>query len=342
MRSPAPDRIVFPALFEFDYLRDSQVTTTPASTNMNTPPDSLDDLAWFIRIAEAGSLSRASRQFDVPKSTLSQRLLRVEEARGEPLVQRNSRSFHLTEAGSRLIDEMAPLIRRLEVTSEALRKGDEPARGVVRMTASVSFSKYVVLPLITEFLLAHPEVTIEAEMTDKRINLLEHGLDFGLRIGDLPDSGMKTRTIGALRRVLCASASYAKKYGLPETPDRLTEHACLLQSRAASTVTLEGPGGLVQVAMSARLILEPSDQVLVPVQMGLGIAALPEIQVARLLASGALIQVLPQWRVPAHDVQLLYPMHRHQAPAVRRLMDFLISAVPLRIAELVAKEAAPQ
>ena len=311
----------------------------PAFQKMNTSPYSVDDLVWFLRIAEAGSLSRASRLFDVPKSTLSQRLSRLEDAGGVALAQRSSRSFQLTQAGRHLVDEAGPLVRRLESVADELLRGDQATRGVVRMSASGSFGKYVLLPLITEFLLAHPQVSIETELTDRRLNLLEQGMDLAVRIGSLPDSGLKARSLGSVRRVLCAGAAYVQAHGLPAEPSQLASHSCLVQSRSAAAITLDGPAGRAELSLPARWVLGPSEHLLEPVRMGLGIAALPEIQVAALLAAGELRRVLPQWQLPLEPVHLVYTAQRHQTAALRTLIEHLVARVPGRISALLGGEA---
>src|SRR5262249_36414626 len=119
---------------------------------VNPHPYSLDDLIWFVRIADAGGLSRASRALDVPKSTLSRRLSRMEAAGGVTLLQRNSRSSSLTDAGRRLVDQAAPLLKQLESVARDLLAQEASPRGLVRISASGSFGKLVVVPLVTEYL----------------------------------------------------------------------------------------------------------------------------------------------------------------------------------------------
>ncbi|MCO5150901.1 MULTISPECIES: LysR family transcriptional regulator [unclassified Shinella] len=305
---------------------------------MNTLPYSLDDLYWFALIAGAGSLSRASREYDVAKSTLSRRLARLEEAMGITLIQRNAAVSGLTDAGRKLFEEAQPLIRHLETySSELIGREGEPA-GVVRLSASGAFGHLVVLPIVLDFMCRYPRVDVEMEMTDRRVDLVANAIDIAVRIGVLADSDLSARKVATARRVLCASAGYAKTCGLPTQPDDLENHDFLTQSRNAATLELRSGSRTRTITIRRRLLLAPSDELLVPVQAGLGIAHLAEIQCARHLASGELVRVLPDWDIPAFDIYLVSPNRRYRPRAVRLLMEELADRIPIVSGELVPQE----
>jgi DNA-binding transcriptional LysR family regulator len=301
---------------------------------MNAAEFSMDDLLWFLRVAQAGSLSSAAVQTGVPKSTLSRRLTRMESSLGTSLVQRNSRSFRLTDVGARLVEQATPLIQQLEQTTADLLSNDAPARGTVRFSASGSFGKLVLVPIVSNYLLENPGVRIEAELTDRRVNIIKEGFDFAVRIGDLPDSGLRVRRLGKVSRVLCASPAYLAAHGTPAKPEDLAQHSCLVQSKGSASIELQGASRSVSVVLPARLISGPSDILLVPVLMGLGISALPEIQVAGHLRRRELVRVLPDWDMPAFEVQILYGAKR-LPPATRALMEYFATRIPAAIAALL-------
>src|SRR5262245_15036336 len=163
---------------------------------MNAAEYSLDDLLWFLRVAQAGSLSSAATQLAVPKSTLSRRLTRMEESMGVALVHRSSRAFRLTDVGSRLVEEAWPLVQQLESVTGDLLSEKLPAKGLVRFSASGSFGKLVLVPIVSRYLLEHPQVRIEMELTDRKVNIIKEGFDFAVRLGELPDSGLRARRVG--------------------------------------------------------------------------------------------------------------------------------------------------
>jgi DNA-binding transcriptional LysR family regulator len=301
---------------------------------MNAADYSMDDLTWFLRIARIGSLSSAAVQLGVPKSTLSRRLSRMEAAMGVALVHRNSRSFRLTDIGARLVEQAQPLVEQLEKTTVDLLADESKDRGVVRFSASGSFGRLVIVPLVSGYLLEHPDVRIEIELTDRKVNIIKEGFDFAIRIGDLPDSGLRVRRLCDVSRVLCAAPAYARKHGLPSTPADLAQHSCLIQSKSSASVTLEKGSQSVTAFLPARLVAGPSDNLLVPVQMGVGISALPEIQVAGHLRRGELLRVLPDWTMPAFAAQILYPAQARLAPATRRLIEHLVARIPETVAGL--------
>ncbi|WP_394834402.1 LysR family transcriptional regulator [Pendulispora rubella] len=307
---------------------------------MNTLPYSLDDLYWFALIADAGSLSRASRHYNVAKSTLSRRLARLEETTGMTLVQRNSAASSLTDAGAQLLEEAWPLIRRLEMHSNEWIGREADPRGLVRLSASGAFGHLVVLPIVLDFMRRYPLVDVEMEMTDRRVDLVANAIDIAVRIGAMADSDLLARKVATVRRILCASADYAKARGLPAHPDELENHDILVQSRNAATLELQSNGKTRAITLRRRLLLAPSDELLVPVQAGLGIAHLGEIQCARHLGTGALVRVLPEWEIPEFEVYLVSPNRRYRPPAVRMLMDELARRIPSVCESLISKKAA--
>jgi len=305
---------------------------------VNDAEYSLDDLLWFLRVARAGSLSSAATQLGVPKSTLSRRLSRIESSMGIALVHRNSRAFVLTDVGQQLVQQATPLLQQLGQLTDTLTVDSKAPKGLVRFSASGSFGKLVVIPLLTHYLLQNPQVSVDTELTDRKVNIVKEGFDFAIRIGELPDSGLRSRRLGTVRRVLCAAPTYAARAGLPATPEDLAAHSCLVQSRTSQTLTLESLARKATVTLPARLIAGPSDNLLVPVLAGLGISALPEIQVAALLRSGQLVRVLPDWEMPSFEVQVLYPAQKKLPAATRSLIEFLVSQVPLEIRKLLGRD----
>lgn len=302
---------------------------------MNDGEYSLDDLLWFLRVARAGSLSSAATQLGVPKSTLSRRLARIEASMGIALVHRNSRAFVLTDVGQRLVQQAAPLVQQLGQLTDDLREDASAPKGLVRFSASGSFGRLVLIPLLSNYLLQNPDVDVETELTDRKVNIVKEGFDFAIRIGELPDSGLRSRRLGTVRRVLCAAPAYATRAGLPASPEDLAAHSCLVQSRTSQSVTLESQARKVTILLPARLIAGPSDNLLVPVQAGLGISALPEIQVAGLLRQGRLVRVLPEWEMASFEVQVLYPAQKRLPAATRSLIEYFVAQVPREITQLL-------
>jgi DNA-binding transcriptional LysR family regulator len=314
---------------------DSHEPATPAYQKLNAAEYSMDDLLWFLRVAQAGSLSGAATQLGVPKSTLSRRLSRMEAVMGVVLVHRNSRSFRLTDIGARLVEQATPMVQQLEQMTGDILSRKSNAAGSVRFSASGSFGRLVIVPLVTTYLLQHSDVRVDIELTDRKVNVIKEGFDFAVRIGELPDSGLRLRKLCKVGRVLCASPEYARRYGLPAKPEDLAAHACLVQSKNSARIELQASSRRVAVVLPARLIAGPSDNLLHPVMMGLGISPLPEIQVAAQLHRKELLRVLPDWDMPEFDVQLLYPAQRHAAPATRALMDHFAAGIPGAVTKLL-------
>lgn len=307
---------------------------------MNALPYSLDDLYWFVLIAESGGLSSASRRYDIAKSTLSKRLSRLEEALGVKLLQRNTNSTTLTDAGGVFLNEISPILHRLEEVSGEFAKLESEPRGIIKMTASGTFGKFVVLPLVNKFLHAYPQVNIDIDVTDKYVDVIAQGVDIAIRIGELTDSALYARKVASVRKVLCVSPDYAEHYGIPQSLEDLKQHSFIVQSKSSSTIRLINSEQSKVFSTKGRLTITPSDNLLAAVSAGLGIAPLPEIQIAKLLHEGEIIHVLPEWHLPSQDVYLLSPSNRYRSLAVRLLLDYFLEAIPRRIDELLVRKSA--
>ncbi|MDX1353776.1 MAG: LysR family transcriptional regulator, partial [Thiomicrorhabdus sp.] len=183
----------------------------------------IEDIQVFIRVVEAGGISRAAEQLNIAKSAVSRRLSELEGRLKTKLIQRTTRKFNLTDEGRlyyqraiRLVDEFK------ELDSSILRKNGE-LEGVLSISLPLTFGLLHMSPVIDAFLNQHPKLSIKVELSDSRVNLVEEGVDVAFRIGELHDSSIQARKIVPIRMVICASPDYLQKHSLPKNLSDLAE-----------------------------------------------------------------------------------------------------------------------
>lgn len=288
----------------------------------------LDLLANFIDIADAGSLAKASQRTGVPSSTLSRNLARMEAELGQRLIQRSTRALTLSEEGLLLYQRTAPHVQMLREEMDLARHATAEPRGLLRLTAPVSFGREVLAPIIADFMERHPAIEIDALLVDRRINLIDEGVDLAFRMGELADSSMIARAVGTIERVLCASPAYLDNYGRPARPGDLRQHRFLALSRELQSFDMESAEGQKQrLSLHASLVIAPADALLPPLLAGTGIGWIPGFHVYEHLREGRLERVLPDWRLPPTTIHLLYPSARSVPRKLLAFIDFAVGAL---------------
>jgi DNA-binding transcriptional LysR family regulator len=283
-----------------------------------------DDLRIFVAVVNAGSFTAAADQQMLSKQYVSRRMIALEARLGVRLLVRNTRRLTVTESGHDLLARARRILAEIDDTEQALSARSGELRGVLRISAPMSFGTSYLSPLLVEFLGRHPALRLQVELSDSRVDLIAGGFDLALRIGELADSTLIARGLGQVRLVACCSPGYRDGCGVPFTPADLGRHACLMYGReervgwefmvdgARRTFDVQGPllTNNGEVARDAALA-------------GLGIALLPYFIAAGPLATGALVPVLETYIPPPMRLSALYPQHREGSIAVRGLLDFL-------------------
>jgi DNA-binding transcriptional LysR family regulator len=293
-----------------------------------SPP--LEDLEAFVRVAETGSFTEAARRMRVPKSTISRRVARLESELDTALVTRTSRKVTLTEAGAIYLERVAPALTRIEEASASAREERERPRGHLRITAPFDVAISWLPPLIVEFRKAHPEVTIEALVDDRRLDLIAEGIDLAIRAAQqLEDSSLIARRLAQVSLSLWAAPKYLRARGTPKSVDDLASHDIIAlrgtQARARLVVQREGIESSIDV--TAPIASNDFAFVRQVAVEGGGIAVLPAL-LAHEKEEGPLRAVLPGWTAGTSGVYVVYPSSRLVPAKVRAFRDFLIARTP--------------
>jgi DNA-binding transcriptional LysR family regulator len=280
-----------------------------------------DGLALLVRIAEAGSLSGAARRLALPKSTVSRRLDMLEARLGVPLLHRSTRRLALTDLGRMAVERARPWVNDADALhAEILGHGARPS-GLIRLGATTGFAQGVLGPLICAFLKQHPDVRVALSLNDARADVIGEGLDLVVRMGALPDSGLRSRRLGRVTRLLVAAPAYLSARGSLDHPEDLNGHDCIVTAPALDVWDFaDGRSIRVPWRLAAGNIVLAHEAA----QNGHGVALLPRFLVAGDIAEGRLTVVLPDCTLPSADVTALTPPDRTPSVAVRALIEHLV------------------
>lgn len=285
----------------------------------------LNDVAVFVRVVDGGSFTRAAEQLGLPKSAVSRRVARLEEALGARLLQRSTRRLHLTEAGTRYHQHATQALATLgDAATEIGELQDEP-RGSVRLTAPPDLAfDYLTEPL-AKFAKQYPKVAVELVLTVRRVDLVAEGVDFALRAGTLRDSSLIARRIVVTPLVPMAAQSYVARRGLPRQPEELARHDCILfrPENGRNRWTLIGPHGERTVSVTGPLAADDMRFVRELTLTGIGIGLIPMSTLAKPSQKKRLVRVLPEWCGPGGSLYLVYPAARHVPQRVMLLREHL-------------------
>lgn len=291
--------------------------------------DDLTELRTFQKILAAGSLSAAARELNVGLGVVSKRLQALERRAGCRLIQRTTRRLAATDEGLALLGHVDRMLEELTAAEARLADGRAEPRGVLRVTAPVSFGRIHLVPVVAELADRHPGLAVELVLSDDVADLIEARMDLAVRIGALPDSRVVARKLADNWRVLAAAPRYLERRGRPAHPADAAHHAFLRYGGSRSPWRLESMRGEVaELDAPCRLRADSGDAVHDWAVAGHGIMLRSIIDVREDLAAGRLERVLPEWRSPSAPIYALYPS-REQTPLKTRAV---LEALAARLA----------
>ncbi|WP_129139663.1 LysR family transcriptional regulator [Modicisalibacter coralii] len=288
----------------------------------------LDDLAVFVTVGREGNFTRAAAHLGVSPSAVSQTLRGLEERLGVRLLTRTTRRVTRTEAGEKLLREIAPLLEAIEAQVTAVTELRERPAGTVRITADEYAARHVLWPKLLPLLEAYPGLTIELTTDYGLTDIVAERFDAGVRLGGTVAADMIAVPIGLrMRLVTVASPEYLARHGTPRTPEALTSHRCInlrLPTHGGLYAWEFGNGGReFRVRVSGPLIMNSVEQILDACLAGVGLAQLPDGLVQAHLERGDLQEVLADWSEPFTGYHLYYPNRRQQTAAFRVVVEAL-------------------
>ena len=287
--------------------------------------DSIQEMAVFARVVGAGSLSAAARELGLSPALVSRRLAALESRLGVRLINRTTRSLHLTDDGATYYEACARVLADIEEADATVSAGRVEPRGTLRVALPASFGLQHIAPLIPRFAERYPQVQLALSLSDRTVNLIEEGFDLAVRIAHLEDSSLTARKLAPNRRVVCASPAYLARHGTPRTPDELARHNCLTTTDFAMNWDYKGPDGKPgSVRVTGRYACDSWEVLREWARAGLGVALKSTWDVHRLLAEGSLVEVCPGYTFHS-DVAIyaVYPSRRFLPAKTRVFIEFL-------------------
>lgn len=291
--------------------------------------DKFQEMSAFAAVVDAGSFVRAADALDLSKTAVSRLVSDLETRLGTRLLHRTTRKLSLTEAGALFHDRCRQLLDGVAEAEAELSSHSGEAVGRLRINVSVTFGLLHLAPLWPVFMQQHPRVVLDVTLSDRFVDLVDEGYDLAVRIARLPASSLVSRQLTTTRMMLCASPQYLRAHGTPAQPEDLAQHALIAYTLLASGEQweLQGPEGAVSVKVNPRMRTNNGDTCCAAALRHQGIIFQPSFMVAEHLASGALVQVLPEYRSVDIGVYVVYPTRKHLTPKVRALIDFLAEAL---------------
>lgn len=290
----------------------------------------LNDMLFFMAVAEERSFTRAAARLGTSQSSLSHTIKRLEERLGLRLLSRTTRSVSPTEAGERLLRSLAPRIQDIESEVDALMAFRDKPSGAVRITLSDHALQWVVWPRLKPMLLDYPDIHVEFDINNGFRNIVEERFDAGVRLGESVDKDMiAVRISPDWRLVVVASPAYLARHATPQMPQDLVGHNCINHRQVTSgglyAWEFARDGRELRVRVEGQLTFNSTLAMIDAAISGLGVAYLPESQVTRHIASGRLVQVFDDWSPMFDGYFLYYPSRRQNSPAFAVVMNALRS-----------------
>jgi DNA-binding transcriptional LysR family regulator len=305
-------------------------------SSCNNMQDRLDALMVFVAVAEQQSFAEAARQLSRSPASVTRAVAALEERLQTRLFNRTTRAVALTDAGGRYLESCRRLLATYDEL-EAVNLGERvQPRGWINVTAPVMFGRLHVLPIVQDFLDEYSQVDIRLLLLDRVVSLVDEGLDLGVRIGQLPDSSLRTVRVGQVRRVVCGAPKYLARHGIPETPRDLVSHsvvACSSVTPVPDRWSFYGPNGVASVAVEPRLGVNTTAAAVDAALNGLGLTCIRSYQADPHAAVGSLQTVLVEYEPPPAPIHIVHPGGRHLPAKVRLFLDHAASALRTKFGE---------
>ena len=286
--------------------------------------DRFESLSIVLAVAEAGSLSAAARRLNIPPATASRKIAELESHLRARLFDRSAPKLVLTAAGSSYVEAVKPILAELSEADRAVSSEYALPAGELVVTAPVGLGRLHLLPVVAQFLRAHPEIDVRLVLGDRILNLVEENVDLALRVGQLPDSRLMAQRVGAARYVVCASPDYLEAHGTPATPADLAGHATIAYEgfRTPDAWRFRQDGAAASVKVTPRLIVSTVEAACDAAAAGIGLARVLSYQAAPALAAGRLVTVLDDFAPEPLPVSLVHRAGRLLPIRLRAFLDF--------------------
>ena len=301
---------------------------------MATNTKLFDGIIIFSQVVTSGGFSAAAEITGHSTSYISKEVNKLEARLGVRLLNRTTRSISLTPEGKLYFQQCQQMIIDAEQALGVITEGNVEPRGLLRISCPVDFGLGYLQPVLSEFLKRHPKVTLDLDLNDRKVDVVQDGFDIAIRAtSQLEESSLICRKIYSCKSYVVATPEYLNKHGRPTTPDQLSRHACICYTnlKTPSIWSFKNNQGIEEQIDVPQAILCNSAQMKVAMLLdGHGICRLPEFTMENALANNQLEILLPQYKATDIDVYVVYPSRKHLSPKVRLLIDLLVEQLANR------------
>lgn len=287
--------------------------------------DRLEAMKLFVRVAERGSFAAVAQQIGVARSVVTRQVAALETHLGVKLMARSTRRLTLTAAGAAYLEKCRVILNLVETAETDVAEERLTPRGLLRVGLPLVFGLKRLLPALLDFAQHYPEISLDMDYTDRRLNLIEEGFDLSIRITDRLEPGDIVRKLGSCRLQVVASPDYLARHGCPQHPAELRHHQCLTYTFDAHNATwlFKVDGRLERVEVRSRVSANNGEALMQAAASGMGIALQPDFITEAFLTAGKVEAILEPFAQPALGVYALLPSNRYIPYRVRVLIDFL-------------------
>jgi DNA-binding transcriptional LysR family regulator len=287
--------------------------------------ESLGSLNAFVQAAEARSFTVAGQQLRVSSSAIGKAIARLEERLGVRLFHRSTRTISLTPEGVLFLERCRRIFCEIEAAELELAQTQGAPRGKLRVSLPIALM--LMMPTLTAFMQAYPEIELDLDFTDRLVDLIGEGFDAVVRAGEISDSRLMVRMLGTFRLLLVGSPDYFARKGTPEKPEDLKHHACLHHRYATNGKLERWPLRRgrkdIDIALPTTAVVNTIEPLIYMAEQGLGIACLPDFAIRRQFDAGTLVTVLSSHTDHSGPFRLLWPSSRYLSPKLRVFVDFM-------------------
>lgn len=276
----------------------------------------------FVAVVESGSFSAAAKSLNVSKGYVSQQITKLEERLGAQLLHRTTRQVSPSENGKIYYQQCHEIMRQLKEAESSITDQLDKPKGVLKIsTVGGVFGERYVAPVAAEFMRKYPEIELRLNFSSERIDLVKDSIDLAIRSGTLSEPGIKARQLISFQNYICGSPDYFKQHGVPEKPQDLKQHHCIMGSAPWKFQESAGP---IEIKKESRWWSNNGQAMIAAALAGLGLIRLPDFYVKELVQQGKLQYVLNEYAEIGSGMWVVYPENRYLATKVRLFIDFLI------------------
>jgi len=284
-----------------------------------------EGVSEFVAVAEAESFTKAAKRLGISTAQVSRQVSALETRMATKLFHRTTRKVSVTEVGRIYYQHCRQVLDGLEEAERAITNLQSTPRGLLKITAPVTYGERTLAPLVNDFIAKYPELEVKVSLTNQKVDLIDEGYDLAIRLGQLEDSSMMAKRLGSRTQYVCASPDYVSTFGIPHSLSELEQHNCL--QGTLDYWRFQEHGKTRNVRVKGNLSCNSGHALVDAAIKGIGITQLPDYYVLPYLEDGQLIPLLEQNRQPDEGIWALYPHNRHLSPKVRMLLDYLSEAL---------------